>query len=350
MLSTVLKSFLLASVFFEGSYSQLRNIQMNHKGSKLSGNGIKYLAGLSNINYINEILDNILIQRVVGTPGHQKVFDYINKELKDLNWTVDIDEFTDATPKGPLKFKNIIATLNPNAERYLVLACHYDSKYFENIVFVGAIDSAVPCAMMLNLIKVMDKELKSIQSNDLNLKLIFFDGEEAFEEWGPQDSIYGAKHLAQTYQNSKTKSLISGEDVTEIDKIDIFVLLDLIGHKETQFLSTFTDTESWYLRLADIEDRLKNLRLLGYPRKTYFRKRRAQYEIEDDHIPFLRRNVPILHLISIPFGSIWHTAHDNRSAVDMTTVENINKILRIFVAEYLNIDLRHTESIPEKEL
>lgn len=337
MLSTVLKSIFLASVFFEGSCTQLRNMQMNHKGSKLSENSIKYLAGLSDTNNINEILDNILIQRVVGTPGHQKVFDYITKELKDLNWTVDIDEFTDATPKGPLKFKNIIATLNPNAERYLVLACHYDSKYFENIVFVGAIDSAVPCAMMLNLIKVMDKELKSIQSNDLNLKLIFFDGEEAFEEWGPHDSIYGAKHLAQTYHNSKTKSLISGEDISEIEKIDLFVLLDLIGHKETQFISIFTDTENWYLRLADIEGKLENMRLFGYPRKRYFRKRRGGYNIEDDHIPFLRRNVPILHLISIPFGNIWHTANDNRTAVDMTTVENINKILRIFVAEYLNM-------------
>lgn len=83
-------------------------------------------------------MDNILIPRVVGTAEHEKVFEYITDELTKLNWNVEVDEFDDKTPNfGLLKFKNIIATLNPNADRYLVLACHYDSKYFENEVFVG---------------------------------------------------------------------------------------------------------------------------------------------------------------------------------------------------------------------
>lgn len=83
-------------------------------------------------------MDNILIPRVVGTPDHEKVFNYIKKEISKLDWNVEIDEFQDNTPNfGVLKFKNIIATLNPNADRFLVLACHYDSKYFENEVFVG---------------------------------------------------------------------------------------------------------------------------------------------------------------------------------------------------------------------
>lgn len=50
-------------------------------------------------------------------------------------------------------------------------------------------------------------------------------------------------------------------------------------------------------------------------------------------------DVPILHLISHPFPREWHTADDNRNIVDMDTVENINKILRVFVAEYLNMSV-----------
>jgi len=34
------------------------------------------------------------------------------------------------------------------------------------------------------------------------LKFIFFDGEEAFKEWGPADSIYGARHLAAKWAQS----------------------------------------------------------------------------------------------------------------------------------------------------
>lgn len=38
--------------------------------------------------------------------------------------------------------------------------------------------------------------------NSVSLKLIFFDGEEAFNKWGPTDSIYGAKNLAKKLAQS----------------------------------------------------------------------------------------------------------------------------------------------------
>jgi glutaminyl-peptide cyclotransferase len=47
--------------------------------------------------------------------------------------------------------------------------------------------------------------------------LIFFDGEEAFEEWGPNDSIYGAKHLARTWHEKKTAH--GRGNFSELDKI-----------------------------------------------------------------------------------------------------------------------------------
>lgn len=55
-----------------------------------------------------------------------------------MGWSVEVDEFQANTPSfGRLTFKNIVGTLNPAADRFLVLACHYDSKYFANEVFVG---------------------------------------------------------------------------------------------------------------------------------------------------------------------------------------------------------------------
>lgn len=84
--------------------------------------------------------------------------------MSDLNWTVESDIFEDVTPIfGKIQFENIIAKLNPNATRYLSLACHFDSKYTKEGDFVGATDSAVPCAQMINIATVMDKQLKSIK-------------------------------------------------------------------------------------------------------------------------------------------------------------------------------------------
>lgn len=56
-----------------------------------------------------------------------------------------------------MEFSNIIATLNPSAPRRLVLACHYDSKKLPN--FIGAIDSAVSCAILLDLAERLQRQL-----------------------------------------------------------------------------------------------------------------------------------------------------------------------------------------------
>lgn len=86
------------------------------------------------------VLDNICIPRVVGSRGHDRVHNYIVSEMKNLGWHVDVDKFQERTPNfGVLTFRNIITTPNPNAERYVVLACHYDSKYFKDFDFEGTL-------------------------------------------------------------------------------------------------------------------------------------------------------------------------------------------------------------------
>ncbi|XP_063916475.1 glutaminyl-peptide cyclotransferase-like isoform X3 [Zophobas morio] len=348
-----LLNFLLFSVILRlGATNFLKSARERHQNQVASTEDFRYLAASSDPNYINKVLDNILVPRVVGTPNHEKVFKYIKKELRLLNWHVDVDEFMDKVPIfGNLKFKNIVATHNPQAERYLVLACHYDSKYFKDIEFVGAIDSAVPCAMMLEIAKTLSQDLQKSKNKNVALKLVFFDGEEAFENWGPHDSIYGAKHLARTLHSNR--SLINGENVSELDKIDMLALLDLIGFRNPQFLNFFENTKRWFLRLIEIENTLHEMNLLKNHYSNYFLARSSYGRIEDDHLPFLKRNVPILHVISTPFPPEWHTAKDNRDIVDMDTVVNINLILKGFISEYLHFSLAGSsvfQELPHNEL
>lgn len=50
--------------------------------------------------------------------------------------------------------------------------------------------------------------------------LLFLDGEEAFKQWGPKDSIYGARHLAAKWHNNQyTYGTESG--ISDLDKIVI---------------------------------------------------------------------------------------------------------------------------------
>lgn len=259
--------------------------------------------------------------------------------MEMLNWDVDFDEFVEDTPIFKnLKFTNIIATLNPKAERFLVLSCHYDSKYFKDQEFLGATDSAVPCSMMINLAHVMRESLAKAQKrDDVSLMFIFFDGEEAFKEWTDDDSIYGSRHLAAKWERESF-----------LHRIDILILLDLIGAPDPAFYNYFRETERWYARMINAEEKLDNQSLLERyqssgttnrnPRRI-FQAHSFKAGIQDDHIPFERRGVPIIHLIPAPFPDVWHKLDDNREAIDTTTVENLSKIIRVFVAEYLHLDV-----------
>ena len=48
--------------------------------------------------------------------------------------------------------------------------------------------------------------------------------------------------------------------------------------------------------------------------------------------------VPVLHLIPVPFPDVWHKIGDNGDTLDDPTVTKLNKILRIFVAEFLKLN------------
>ncbi|CAO2604307.1 Glutaminyl-peptide cyclotransferase, partial [Lemmus lemmus] len=254
-------------------------------------------------------------------------------------WVVEVDTFLSETPYGQRSFSNIITTLNPEAKRHLVLACHYDSKYFprwNNRVFVGATDSAVPCAMMLELARALDKKLHSLKVTAfyLSLQLIFFDGEEAFLHWSPRDSLYGSRHLAQKMASTPHPPGSRGTN-----QLDLLVLLDLIGAANPTFPNFFLKTTRWFGRLQAIEQELYELGLLkdhSLERK-YFQNFGYGNIIQDDHIPFLRKGVPVLHLIASPFPEVWHTMDDNEENLNESTIDNLNKIIQVFVLEYLHL-------------
>lgn len=112
------------------------------------------------------------------------------------------------------------------------MCCWHQSNFFHQINLTPATNlrSAVSCAMMLDLIQTLGEMLKGQQQQQQSpwgIQFIFFDGEEAFRSWSSTDSLYGSRKLAATW----------GQDV--IDRIDLFVLLDLIGGRAPTFRDFF---------------------------------------------------------------------------------------------------------------
>ncbi|RWS04322.1 glutaminyl-peptide cyclotransferase-like protein, partial [Dinothrombium tinctorium] len=295
----------------------------------------------------NVTLDELLRVRVPDTRAHNEVKQYIIGTMESLGWSVETDKFQSYTPHGRKRFTNIIATHNPDACKRLVFACHYDSKWTPSQEFVGAIDSAVPCAMLLNLVKSLDNKLQKQKTrDDITLQLIFFDGEEAFEDWTETDSLYGSRHLASKWNKLKfprteNDKKCVGNYVSELDRIELFVLLDLLGSPNPAFYSYFQETNSLHQRLRRIETKLNDLKLLeSHPpqhRTAYFRDVQKFSYIEDDHVPFVKKDVPVLHIIPNPFPYVWHTDNDNKRNLHYGTINNLMKIFKIFMVQYLHL-------------
>ncbi len=104
-----------------------------------------------------------------------------------------------------------------------MLACHYDSKsHIAN--FVAATDSAVPCAMILNLAETMRPafDLKTgKEQKGLGVTAVFFDGEEAFGQWSDTDSLYGSRHLADKWKSEAYHGVCQDGEATQMDRIQV---------------------------------------------------------------------------------------------------------------------------------
>ena len=165
--------------------------------------------------YNGELLSPILIPRVPGTPGQQKAQEHFVGFFQRWlpKWDIIWQNSTATTPtsKGKkLPFQNLIFRREPpwtkdkGTSNLLTLVAHYDSKISPE-GFIGATDSAAPCAMLLHVARSIDRHMTKMHDQkaalskggtpdmDMGIQIVLLDGEEAFHEWTDTDSLYGAR-------------------------------------------------------------------------------------------------------------------------------------------------------------
>lgn len=319
------------------------------------------------------LLSQLLRPRVPGTENHTLAREAIIEafgKMVDVSgrpkWHVETIPFEAQTPLGPINMTNIVVTRDRYAPRKLVLAAHYDSKYYPKEApeygFIGATDSAFPCALLVDIAMALDVHLDNYTqhqamareaweplADDTTLQFLFLDGEEAFEKWSRQDSVYGARHLASLWAETWDEpawdaahvprhTVGRAAPVRRIQTMNHFVLLDLLGTAQPLVPYYFPMTRHLHEQLQHIEARLVDANRLWEPGSRHpriFQPYQGPLSIDDDHTPFLEQGVPILHLIPWPFPKEWHTIHDNAEALDPLTMQAWSKLMRVFTAEYL---------------
>jgi glutaminyl-peptide cyclotransferase len=316
--------------------------------------------------HTGNLLAPILIPRVAGTEGSRKVLqhfrDYFHTSLPD--WKLTFQNSTSKTPTHgdtEVPFVNMIATRDPpwaeagNVGR-LTLVAHYDSKYTPE-GFIGATDSAAPCAMIMHAVRAIDaaltKKWESMQEQGFmdpsfeelkGIQVLFLDGEEAFLSWTSTDSIYGARSLAEEWETTMHPARSIYKNY--LDSIELFVLLDLLGSAEDLPIPSWQHSSHWsYVHMADAEARLRKLKMFRGKSKTWLNEKDKKdtdyfqsYVMQDDHIPFIARGVQVLHLIPSRFPSVWHTMKDDAEHLDIPIVEDWALLTSVFAAEYMELE------------
>jgi len=91
-----------------------------------------------------------------------------------------------------------------------------------------------------------------------------------------------------------------------LSSIDLFVLFDLLGDARPRIPSYFPATHWAYAGMAKIEKQLRDHDLSHTSKSEHWLIEGDKYDtqiykggIEDDHIPFLKRGVDILHVIPV---------------------------------------------------
>ena len=237
--------------------------------------------------------------RTAGTDANHRAQDYITGQLKSFGCPVDPEAFHTPTPIGDTEMKNIVVKIPGSSADIVLFLTHYDTKRLPN--FVGADDGGSSTGVALELARLLCP-----RKNALTMWIAFLDGEEAFNlEWHDPDNTYGSRELA-------ARMAISGD----LRRVKSVLLVDMVGSRDLRIKRDANST-SW---LTDMV--WSTASRLGYG-DIFVSSSTA---VEDDHIPFLRRNVPSVDIIDleIPY---WHTPQDTLDKLSPRSLAVVGHVL-----------------------
>ena len=248
--------------------------------------------------------------RPAGSKAIEKSRDYIEDQLHRSGWQVTRQAFSDDTPRGKIQFVNLVAEFSGQAKAAspsFLLCSHYDTKMFDTIRFVGANDGGSSTGLLLELARVIG------QHPDLarKIELVFFDGEEAFEQFSQKDGLYGSRYFARQSRSGGTASQFRGG-----------LLFDMVGDRS---LGITLPLDSPAEMARDIFAAAEALKLRNY--FSYFDR-----ELIDDHAPLNAIGIPTLDIIDFDYPP-WHTAGDTMDKISPQSLQTVGSIALYYLSE-----------------
>jgi glutaminyl-peptide cyclotransferase len=267
--------------------------------------------------------------RVPGSPAHLEAANWMAEVLASYADTVIIQHFRARVyTRATLNGQNIIASFNPESQKRILLAAHWDSRpyadhdpnpAFHRTPIDGANDGASGVGVLMEVARLL-KSYPVDQS--LGVDIILFD----LEDYGPhndqrsfRDEDYwalGSQFWARNMHQSGYRARFG-------------ILLDMVGAEDAYFPREYYSQQyaSWVL------DKVwQTASRLGFGHAF---SNRSGPPINDDHIPLNRiAGIPTINIIHIdtnsPNGSFfehWHTMQDNMDIISRKTLNMVGTVV-----------------------
>jgi len=234
--------------------------------------------------------------RPPGSDAIEKSRDYIESQLRLSGWQVTRQAFTDDTPHGKVRFVNLIARFpgQGRAAPAFLLCSHYDTKMFDT-------------GLVLELARVLGQH----PNLAAKVELVFFDGEEAYENFSETDGLYGSRYFARQLEANGAKQFRAG------------ILFDMVGDRS---LNITLPADSPVEMARDIFASAEALKLRSY--FSYFDR-----EMTDDHTPLNAIGIPTIDVIDFDFPW-WHTADDTIDKLSAQSLQIVGSVAFYYLSEF----------------
>jgi Zn-dependent M28 family amino/carboxypeptidase len=271
--------------------------------------------------------------RIPNSPSHRKAGDYFIEQFKKYGAIVTTQDFVATTfDNQRLNLRNVIASFNPDKQKRILLAAHWDTRPFADKdahapdkAFDGANDGGSGVGILLEIARV----ISTGGPPDVGIDMILFDG----EDWGDDGGTWGRKFDAkqakkipegfvewwclgsQYWSKNKHKGNYSAY---------FGILLDMTGGKNAQFAKEGYSKEY----APNVVDKIwKAASAQGF---SHIFINQHIGGVTDDHV-FVNEfaKIPMVNIISFDpssgFGDFHHTQQDNMDIISKETLEAVGK-------------------------
>lgn len=255
--------------------------------------------------------------RIAGTSGHEKALAYYKQILTPLAEQVTPQSFEWRDRKDTTNVwrgTNLVASFNLKATRRILLLAHWDTRPFadqdpdptkRNKPVPGANDGASGVAVLLELARILHEN-----PLELGVDILLTDMED-LGDYDHDENPDGRNPFSIGAQ----KFVEMNSDYTP----EYGVLLDMIGDKNLRIpYEKFSITNA-----PDVMEKVYAAAERAGARAFV---REDGQAVTDDHIPFLRRGIPVVDLIDFEY-KYWHTIQDTPDKCSPESLKQVGQTM-----------------------